>query len=209
MPNWQHPIEGWMRQLQGSRGGLNDLADQFNAQARQWFAQMQQLAGQFAQTPADASQIADAWRKALGAAGQNPFPELFRSLRGPALEGLERWMLDAQPMLDAWKHETQALLSLPTFGPAREHQERWQRLLKAHLDCQQHAAAFNALLARSGEEAFVLFEQKLAEHEQPGRQLTSARALFDLWIDACEEAYARWRSRPNSAAPTPMSWMRR
>lgn len=191
MPNWQHWIDGWMRQLQGSRGGLNDLADQFNAQARQWFAQMHQLAGQFAQTPADAGQIADAWRKALGAAGQNPFPELFRSLRGPALEGLERWMLDAQPMLDAWKHETQALLSLPAFGPAREHQERWQRLLKAQLDCQQHAAAFNALLARSGEEAFVLFEQKLAEHQQPGRQLTSARALFDLWIDACEEAYAK------------------
>jgi len=36
-----------------------------------------------------------------------------------------------------------------------------------------------------------VFQDKLAEREEPGRQLTSARALFDLWIDAAEEAYAQ------------------
>jgi BMFP domain-containing protein YqiC len=35
-----------------------------------------------------------------------------------------------------------------------------------------------------------VFEDKLRERAQPGQQLTSARALFDLWIDAAEEAYA-------------------
>ncbi len=34
------------------------------------------------------------------------------------------------------------------------------------------------------------FEKKLAEHEAPGLEITSARALFDLWIDAAEEAFA-------------------
>ena len=38
--------------------------------------------------------------------------------------------------------------------------------------------------------AFRRFEDKLAERSEPGRQLGSARALFDLWIDAAEEAYA-------------------
>jgi len=37
----------------------------------------------------------------------------------------------------------------------------------------------------------ALFEQRLAEHEQPGSQLTSARAMFDLWIEVAEEAYAK------------------
>ena len=41
------------------------------------------------------------------------------------------------------------------------------------------------------DEAFALFEQRLAEHEQPGSQLTSARAMFDLWIEVAEEAYAK------------------
>ncbi|KAG1078533.1 hypothetical protein G6F40_016672 [Rhizopus arrhizus] len=35
------------------------------------------------------------------------------------------------------------------------------------------------------------FEQRLAQHEQPGSQLTSARAMFDLWIEVAEEAYAK------------------
>ena len=33
-----------------------------------------------------------------------------------------------------------------------------------------------------------MFESKLAACEEPGRQLKSARALFDLWIDAGEPA---------------------
>ncbi|MNV70278.1 Poly(R)-hydroxyalkanoic acid synthase subunit [compost metagenome] len=41
------------------------------------------------------------------------------------------------------------------------------------------------------DDAFRRFEAKLAEHEVPGSQLTSARAMFDLWIDAAEEAYAK------------------
>src|SRR3546814_13196363 len=40
------------------------------------------------------------------------------------------------------------------------------------------------------EQAFVVFEGKLAEHEAPGRQLGSVRAVYDLWIDAAEQAYA-------------------
>jgi class III poly(R)-hydroxyalkanoic acid synthase PhaE subunit len=39
--------------------------------------------------------------------------------------------------------------------------------------------------------AYGVFQGKLAEREEPGRQLTSARALFDLWIDAAEEAYGQ------------------
>src|SRR3546814_18819508 len=40
-------------------------------------------------------------------------------------------------------------------------------------------------------DAFGLFEDKLAECEEPGRQIQSARALFDLWADAAEDAYAK------------------
>jgi polyhydroxyalkanoate synthase subunit PhaE len=45
-------------------------------------------------------------------------------------------------------------------------------------------------MLEAGRDAFERFERKLAERSEPGRQLQSARALFDLWIDAAEEAYA-------------------
>jgi polyhydroxyalkanoate synthesis regulator phasin len=33
-------------------------------------------------------------------------------------------------------------------------------------------------------------QDKLAEHAEPGRQIESLKALYDLWVDAAEEAYA-------------------
>jgi class III poly(R)-hydroxyalkanoic acid synthase PhaE subunit len=79
---------------------------------------------------------------------------------------------------------------MPAFGIGREHQQRLQTLVQAQLDYQQRDAAYNALMLEALQRASELFEDKLAEREEPGRQLTSARALFDLWIDAAEEAYA-------------------
>jgi polyhydroxyalkanoate synthase subunit PhaE len=45
-------------------------------------------------------------------------------------------------------------------------------------------------MLKAAQRAFEVFEDKLAERSEPGRQLRTARAMFDLWIDAAEEAYA-------------------
>ena len=79
---------------------------------------------------------------------------------------------------------------MPTFGFAREHQERLQGLARAQLDWQQALGAYHALLGKVSQDAFSRFESKLIDREEPGRQVGSVRALFDLWVDAAEEAYA-------------------
>jgi hypothetical protein len=89
------------------------------------------------------------------------------------------------------RSEGASWLRLPAFGFAREHQERLQRLAQAQLDLQQETSAYNALMLKASQSAYEIFESKLAEREEPGRQIDSPRALFDLWIDAAEEAYAQ------------------
>jgi class III poly(R)-hydroxyalkanoic acid synthase PhaE subunit len=79
---------------------------------------------------------------------------------------------------------------MPAFGFARERQERMQALMQAQVDYQDKSSAYNALMMKSAQRAYEVFEDKLAERAEPGRQLQSARAMFDLWIDAAEEAYA-------------------
>jgi class III poly(R)-hydroxyalkanoic acid synthase PhaE subunit len=111
-------------------------------------------------------------------------------LRGQGAEGLDRWIEDATPWLEAMRREGASWLGMPAFGIGREHQERLQKLAQAQLDYQQRDAAYNALMLKALQRAYEVFEGKLAEREEPGRQLASARALFDLWIDAAEEAYA-------------------
>ncbi|MCI4567225.1 class III poly(R)-hydroxyalkanoic acid synthase subunit PhaE [Lysobacter sp. CFH 32150] len=187
---WHEAIDWWTQLVHGNRTEVNAAVERFNTQARDWYGQMQQVAAQFAGQDASAAEITRAWKQALGAVGENPFPEMFRAMRGQGQQGLEQWIEDASPYLDAWKREGASWLGMPAFGLAREHQERWQALMQARLDYQEQTNAYNALMLKSAQRAYEVFESKLAERSEPGRQLQSARALFDLWIDAAEEAYA-------------------
>lgn len=199
-PTWQDAVDWWSRMAQGGNVDANAAVERFNAQARDWYGQMQQVAAQFAGRDATSADVAAAWKRALGDLGGNPFPDMFRAMRGQGAQGFEQWMDAARPYLDAWRKEGSTWLGMPTFGIGREHQERWQHLAQAQMDYQQHEAAYNALMLQAVQRAYEVFEQKLRDREQPGKQLSSARALFDLWIDAAEDAYAQMALSPEFRA---------
>lgn len=196
-PGWHQATQWWTQLMPGVQPDAMGAVHRFNQLASGWFGQMQQVAAQFAGQDGSAADIARAWREALGAdtANANPFADLFRAMRSGGQESLDNWLEQAAPYLQALRNvagsDQSRWLHLPTFGPAREHQERWQALLQAQQDCQQCSNDYNALMLKTLQHALSLFEDKLAEHEEPGRQLTTARALFDLWIDAAEDAYAQ------------------
>jgi class III poly(R)-hydroxyalkanoic acid synthase PhaE subunit len=147
------------------------------ALAQQWMAQMQQLASQFTGTAAQPADIARAWQSM---AGDNPFAQMAAagafmpsSFMPPGFGGAARGPFD-----------------MPAFGFTREHQERAQAFAKAGADFQQAAQAFGAIVAEAGQDAYARFESLLARRGAEGKPVESARALFDLWIDAAEDAYA-------------------
>lgn len=190
MKAWHDAVDWWTQLAHGQRTEVNAAVDRFNSQARGWYGAMQQVAAQFAGQDAAEKDIANAWKQALGAVGENPFPELFKSMRGQGQQGLDQWIEDASPFLDAWRREAGSWLGMPTFGFAREQQARWQKLAQAQLDLQHETSAYNALMVKSGQRAYEIFEAKLAARSGDAQKLKTARALFDLWIDAAEEAYA-------------------
>ena len=147
------------------------------ALAGQWMTQMQQLAAQFGGADAQAADIARAWRSMLG---DNPFAQagfanafMPAAFFGAGAQGAPRGPLD-----------------LPAFGYTREHQERMQSFARATAAFQQASQAFNAIVAEAGQEAFTRFESLLAKRGTEGKPVDTARGLFDLWIDAAEDAYA-------------------
>jgi len=188
---WQEALDWWGRFAQSGRQEGNETVERFNTQTRQWFGQMQQVAAQFAGQKAGAAEIAGAWKRALESAGGNPFLDMLHGMRGPGLQGFEQWFEQARPYLDGLRSESQSWLRMPAFGVGREQQEHWQRLALAQADYQQCTQAYNDLMQKATRDAYAIFEDKLAEREEPGRQIQSARALFDLWVDAAEDAYAK------------------
>lgn len=190
VPGWKDGLAWWSQLAGQGRGDVDAALERMNAQAGRWFGSMQQLAAGFAGREAGAADITRAWRDALGAGGGNPLADMFRRMGGADARGVEDWMAQAAPFLAGLRGEAGALLNLPAFGVAREHQERLQQLAQAQLAYQERTSEYQGQLARAAKLAFERFEGKLAEHSEPGRQIESARALFDLWIDAAEEAWA-------------------
>lgn len=187
-------LNGWRAQA-GAVGEAGPVLDHVVRQGKDWYALMQQVALQFAGREHSARDVASAWRQASGLHG-DPFRDLLRGMRGPGLQDVQQWTEAAAPWLHGLRNEASAWLGMPAFGFAREHQERLQALARSQLRCQDALAAWQALLGRASQGAFERFEAKLAEREEPGRQLGSVRALFDLWVDAAEEAYAELALSP-------------
>ncbi len=187
---WQEAVDWWTRQA-GGRPAHEDVLWRFNRQSSDWYAQMQQVAARFGGADNSAADVAQAWKEALGGGGTvNVFADMLKSMAGRGVHGVEQWSEDMAPWLHALNTQGGSWLQMPTFGFAREHQERLQSLAAAQLECQEASNAFNTLLLKASESAFQVFERKLAEHEAPGLQISSPRKLFDLWIDAAEQAYA-------------------
>lgn len=201
---WKSVMDQWSQLAGGNRrNDAGDAVERFSAQAKQWLGMMQQVAGQFAGRSASAEDIASAWKQAMGGGG-NPFASLFSQMGGRGQSGFDQWYEQIAPMMGGlfgnrmpdsgmWgnlQQEAMSALRMPAFGMNREHQERWQALVEAQLDLQRANDGYNTLMLEAGRNAFDRFERKLAERSEPGRQLQSARALFDVWIDAAEEAYA-------------------
>ena len=61
MPGWNEAVAWWSQLAQGGGHPADAAVDRFNTQARGWYAQMQQLAAQFAGQDATAADIAKDW----------------------------------------------------------------------------------------------------------------------------------------------------
>ncbi len=78
----------------------------------------------------------------------------------------------------------------PAFGLNREQQMQQQAMSVAVFESLQASARYQALIQRANAQGLERLQDKLAQHAEPGRQIDSLKALYDLWVDAVEEAYA-------------------
>lgn len=186
--SWQQAIDWWAQMMPNATSSPADAAvHRFREQAGGWYGTMQQVAAQFAGRDASSADVAQAWKQAVEGQGDGLLQWMLQGARGQTQAGGP----DLLKLLETLQRDLGPWLQSPAFGPGREHQARWQALLRAQQEYQAHSSDYVDQIKQALDEAFKLFEQRLAEHEQPGNQLTSARAMFDLWIEAAEEAYAK------------------
>lgn len=188
---WREAIETWAQWLpRGTAAQAEDAVSQLQQQAGEWFGAMQQVAAQFAGRDASSADVADAWKQQVQGQREQMLQWLLGTARHVGQAGVDPWLQQAAHWLQGWQRDSGPWLQMPGFGPGRNHHARWRALAKAQQEYQTQLQAYLGQLQGAIDRAFGVFEAKLREHEDPGRQLTNARAMFDLWIDAAEEAYA-------------------
>jgi polyhydroxyalkanoate synthase subunit PhaE len=121
-----------------------------------------------------------------------PFAQAFGGIDSASAESFTRqwqsWMQAAQH--SGFGDVPGAHGPTPAFGQNREQQMQQQAMAAALLESLQASARYQALIQRANAQGMQRLQDKLAEHAEPGRQIDSLKALYDLWVDAAEEAYA-------------------
>jgi len=193
---WNEGMTQWARQF-GSGAPQSDAIERVMAGAQGYLGMLQSMA---AAAGGHAGGAPPSWFDAMkGSAGfaastpswfNNPITEAMRSFGGSGAQGIEQMMERFASAAAPMFNDAKGMLSMPAFGHLREHQENAQRSAKALIEYQEQMARYNRLMLKVSEHAFARFQLKLAEREEPGRQIDSMRGVYDLWIDAAEEAYA-------------------
>jgi class III poly(R)-hydroxyalkanoic acid synthase PhaE subunit len=212
---WHEGLEQWARMF-GSAGKQSEATERLMASAKNYLALMQSMLA-FAGGKDGGGLGASSWLDALKGgfnmpgldtlqtgfsmpgigAGldassllNNPMAKALRDISGQGVKGFQELASGAAPMLAQMKQEGMSWLQMPAFGYLREHQEHYQKMAVAFAEFQEATKRYNALIMKSSQRSFEILENKIAERAEPGRQIDSMRALYDLWVDAAEEAYA-------------------
>ena len=194
---WHEGFEQWAR-LFGDSGKQNETLDRLMASAKGYSALMQSMISAAAGKPGGegaAKAWTDAMRQGFNIPGadaflqNNPFAQMLQGLRGPGVQGFDQLSQTFAPFLAQARAEGKSWLNVPAFGYLREHQEHYQKMAAAFVEYQEATAKYNELMLKASQRGFEIFQDKLAAREEPGRQIETPRALYDLWVDAAEEAY--------------------
>jgi class III poly(R)-hydroxyalkanoic acid synthase PhaE subunit len=154
-------LKGYLQWMQGATAAPAPAAD-WQQQLQQWFG-----------------------------GGVAPFAQAFGAIDSAGAQGFVRqwqdWLRDAGGALGLGSTGS----PMPAFGMDREQHMQQQALAQAMLAAMQAAGRYQALIQRANAQGLERLQEKLAEHTEPGRQIDSLKGLYDLWIDASEEAYAQ------------------
>ncbi len=189
---WHEGLEQWSRMFRGGPGqsDMNNVLDQLLDHGRGYLNFLQQIAsnpGSFgaddlrsaAQRMVEELRIASPFASAMPFAG-SPLGEQFTN-------ALKWWQESVEPM----REQAQGWSRMPAFGMAREYTEQAQALSAAQERLKDANQRYGALIAKALEGGLERFQDKLAARFEPGaRRVDDMRALYDLFIDGLEEAYA-------------------
>lgn len=136
------------------------------------------------------------WQQSLqnlfSSLGGQPFAHAFASIDSEAAKSFgQLWQSWFQAYATGAPGAKFDVEHFAAFGYTRERQRLQQALAAAMQSYTEWAGKYQSLIQRANTEGFERLQAKLAELTDSSRQIESLKALYDLWVDAAEEAYGQ------------------
>ena len=136
------------------------------------------------------------WQQSLqqlfSSLGGQPFAHAFASIDSEAARSFTQlwqgWLQAPPASAPGFSFNVEHMAA---FGYTRERQLQQQALAAAMREYLDWTGKYQALIQRANTEGFERLQAKLVELSDSPRQIESLKALYDLWVDGAEEAYAR------------------
>ena len=219
---WANGLDQWWKAVapmtSGSAPLLQDFFDKLVGMGKSYFSMAEHVAtapGADDKTPGDAvsdwldrvREACSAWGASLSAQ-QDPQLRDFMSFWNMPMDTWQRTASSFSPMPGDYLHalhpegadamagdmreHLDRFLSMPGVGYSRESQEQYQQLARMVLDYQKAMQDYAIALSKVGVKSTDRFQEKLNESAVSDEPVTSLRAFYDLWVDACEEVYGEY-----------------
>ncbi|BFI96390.1 MAG: hypothetical protein RSP_19000 [Rhodanobacter sp.] len=190
----QQSWDAWLRQLQPSPAAAppppgNEAFERTMAGLKGCFDWMQGVAAAGASQPgADWQTVLRAW----AGSGNQPFTQAFSGIDNAAAQGFvqqwQAWLHSVQPRGFAPSAAVDGVV--PGFGLNREQLMQQQELAAAIQAALEANARYQALIQSANAQGLERLQAGLAQRDASSPPIESLKALYDLWVDAAEDAYA-------------------
>lgn len=190
----QQSWDTWLRQLQPSPVVAppppgNEALERTLAGLKGCFDWMQGVAAAGASQPgADWQTLLKAW----AGSGNQPFTQAFNGIDNAAAQGFvqqwQAWLQSVQTHGFAMPGAADG--PVPGFGLHREQLMQQQELAAAIQSALEANARYQELIQRANTQGLERLQAKLAQRDAASPPVESLKALYDLWVDAAEDAYA-------------------
>lgn len=189
----QQSWDAWLQQLQRPPAPAqpvgNETLDRTLAGLKGCFDWMQGMAAAGASQPgADWQSLLRAW----AGAGNQPFTQAFNGVDSAGAQGFVRqwqsWLKSAQ--VSGFPAADTAAGPIPVVGLQREDLMQQQELVAATQAAVEATARYQALIQQANTKGLERLQQRLLARTEASPPIDSLRKLYDMWVDAAEDAYA-------------------
>ena len=189
----QQSWDAWLQQLQRPAAGPppgNVALERTLAGLKGCFDWMQGMAAAGVSEPAaDWPALLRTW----AGSGNQPFIQAFNGIDNATAQGLvQQWQAWLKSMqAGGFAVSMMAKGAVPGFGLHREQLMEQQELAAAIQAAVEANACYQELIQRANAQGLERLQAMLAKRDASSSPIESLKALYDLWVDAAEDAYAK------------------